>query len=991
MTDIAADAGRAPPDPRAGPLAGRIGAAPKLADAKGANARLAELLAAADEGGVAALRRRVEGGGTVKALLAGLADHSGFLWRLATADPGRLAALLDADPAERLAGLVAAVDASWRLAETETDLMRRLRRAKQELALLVALADLGGVWSVIQVTEALSDFADAAVASSVRWLLAQSAEAGRFSPPHADDPGRGSGVVILALGKHGARELNYSSDIDIVAFFDPVSAPLAANVDATPFFVRILKGVVKLLQERTPDGYVFRTDLRLRPDPASTPTAIPLPSAFAYYETVGQNWERAALIKARPVAGDLPLGDAFLAELAPFIWRKYFDFAAIADIHAMKRQIHAVRGHDAIAVAGHNIKLGRGGIREVEFFVQTQQLVFGGRRPQLRGRRTLDMLTALRQDGWISSTAETQLGAAYLFLRTVEHRLQMLADEQTQELPHDEDKLGRFARFCGFKSLAAFSKALTAHALNVEKHYARLFEEGAELTATEGDLVFTGVQDDPETLQTLRRMGFTDPAATAETVRGWHFGRRQAVTSPRAREVLTELVPPLLAAFGGSADPDGALAAFDAALGRMPAAVELFSILKSHKPVLSLFADLLGSAPRLADTVASRPHLLDALIDPALARPYGDVDELVHRLGQAVGEPDLLEDFLDRLREAGQHEMFLVGARVLSGSLALSRIGEAYAVLAEAVIRVALRDVERRFAAEHGRVPGGRLAVVGMGRLGSREMTATSDLDLIVLYDFEEDAAESDGPRPLNAVVYYTRLTQRLISALTVPTRRGVLYAVDMRLRPSGNKGPAATQYKGFLSYQQGEAETWEQMALTRARPVAGDPLFMETVAGSINAILTVEREPAAVRRDALAMRALIAQEKGDQDGWDLKLARGGLLDIEFVAQTVVLIHGRLHPSLVRTATHDILDAAIEAQALPAETGTLLRDGYAFMRDLFQWQRLSVAGDFAPSQAAAGLKRRMAAVVGLPDFRVLERELADLRARVAQACAELLS
>ena len=318
----------------------------------------------------------------------------------------------------------------------------------------------------------------------------------------------------------------------------------------------------------------------------------------------------------------------FLNELRPFIWRKYFDFASIADVHAMKRQIHAVRGHDEIAVAGHDIKLGRGGIREIEFFVQTQQLVFGGRRPGLRGRRTLDMLKALHDEGWITAKARDELSEAYRFLRTIEHRLQMVADEQTQRLPSDEEQLKRFAKFCGYPTVKAFSKALTDQAKIVQGHYALLFEEGPELASDVGSLVFTGSDDDPDTLATLQRLGFHEPERVAETVRGWHFGRRPAIQSARAREVLTELTPALLSALGGTADPDGALAALDRAFGRMPAAVELLTILQSHDRLRLLFADLLGTAPRLADTVAQSPHVLDALIDPAFGTPTAD-DEAI--------------------------------------------------------------------------------------------------------------------------------------------------------------------------------------------------------------------------------------------------------------------------------------------------------------------------------------------------------------------------
>ena len=404
----------------------------------------------------------------------------------------------------------------------------------------------------------------------------------------------------------------------------------------------------------------------------------------------------------------------------------------------MKRQIHAVRGFADIAVAGHDVKLGRGGIREIEFFVQTQQLIFGGRRMQLRGARTLDMLIELQRDGWVTQDAVDDLSHAYKHLRTVEHRLQMIADEQTQRLPSGDDEIERFARFCAHPDLESFSHALTRDMELVEKHYARLFEHAPALDTESGSLVFTGVSDDPETLETLRGMGFMDPARVTETVRGWHFGRRAAVQSARAREVLTELVPALLEAFSGSGDPDAALAAFDMAMARMPAAVELFSILKSNAAVRELFGDILGGAPRLANVVSQRPHVLDAAIDPALLRAQPGEASYEGRMGEILARSGTTEAFLDDIREIAKEEMFLIGVRVLSGALDPAAAGPAYSALACAVVRACLAHVGRVFENDHGRVPGGRCVVIGMGKLGSREMTATSDLDLILLYDFDE-------------------------------------------------------------------------------------------------------------------------------------------------------------------------------------------------------------------------------------------------------------
>ena len=837
--------------------------APQLSAPAEARRRLASL----DETPSAADLAPELGRGRTRDVLLGLADHSPYLWTLVKEDPARLARLLGRPPGESLDALVSAV--AGRRDEDEADLMRALRRAKRESALLIALADIGGVWDVVAATEALTRFADAAVGAALAFLLRRHARAGLLKlDPDAPDPQSGSGVVVLALGKHGARELNYSSDVDLIVLYDSAAASIPAGTEPGPLFVRMTKALARLLQERTSDGYVLRVDLRLRPDPASTPVALSTLSAYSYYETVGQNWERAALIKARPAAGDLRLGERFLADLAPFIWRKYFDYAAIADIHAMKRQIHAVRGHERVVVPGHDIKLGRGGIREIEFFVQTQQLIFGGRRPQMRGARTLDMLERLYADKWVSAEAVDDLSRSYVFLRRVEHRLQMVRDEQTQRLPFERPALVRFAKFCGYARLDRFARDVTHHLTRVEHHYARLFEDAPALSAASGSLVFTGVVDDPETLATLRALGFQRPEAAAETVRGWHFGRRAAVRSPRAREVLTELTPALLEAFAGSGDPDAALAAFDEALARMPASVELMSILRSNAALRELFGDVLGSAPRLAQVIATRPHVLDAAIDPARGVDFEasfDDDKMGERVEAFVAQAPTYEDALNRARDFAAEEKFHIGLNLLSGRLDPDRAGRAYSALAQGLIAVMLERVEKAFAAEHGRVRGGRVALVALGKLGSREMTAASDLDLILIYDFPADAGESSGRKPLGPALYYARLTQRLIAALTAPTKAGRLYDVDMRLRPSGRQGPLATQFSSFKLYQHGEAETWEHMALTRARVVAGDASLTVEVAETVRQTLTRKREAAIVARDAGAMRKLIAGRKGRQ------------------------------------------------------------------------------------------------------------------------------
>jgi glutamate-ammonia-ligase adenylyltransferase len=951
----------------------RFSKAPRLADRVAAEARLADLLydggpeVAADPG--------------TRALLLGVADHSPYLWKLIRSDPSRLVRLLTTSPEQRLDELLQHIVSAAAGAGSEAELMRILRRAKQEVALLVALADLGGVWKTETVMQTLTASADVFVSTALNFVLREAAASGKLRLPDASAPDQGCGVVVFALGKHGACELNYSSDTDLIVLFDPASPAIVQKDEPAMLFVRMTRRLVKILQERTADGYVLRVDLRLRPDPGSTAIAISLPAAYFYYESFGQNWERAALIKARPIAGDRQLGEAFLGQLTPFIWRRYFDYAAIADIHAMKRQIHAVRGHAEIATAGHDLKLGRGGIREIEFFVQTQQLIFGGKRPALRGAGTLAMLAELEKEELISREAREDLEAAYLFLRETEHRLQMIADEQTQRLPVDSYELQRFAKFCGYDDLELFAEELSHHLSRVAKHYARLFEASPRLSSATGSLVFTGVADDPETIETLARLGFARPELVAETIRGWHFGRRAAVRSERAREVLTELIPALLEAFAQSGDPDAAVAAFDQALGRMKAAVELLSILKSNAQLRSLFADILGSAPRLAEIVIRRPHVLDAAFDRSLlAAPLGEVD-FDARLAPVLAQHSVLEDVLDSLRDFTQEESFLIGLRLLTGLIAPMAAGEAYSALAASVVRACLQHVVQDFESRFGRVRKGRCVVLALGKLGSREMTAASDLDLILIYDFDAAHPESDAPQPLHATRYYTRLAQRLISALTVATRRGLLYEVDMRLRPSGRQGPLAVQFESFAEYQSKEAETWEHLALTRARVIAGDVSLRVEVEAARGAVLAAPRPP-SLRSDVAAMRKLIAKAKGEDDLFDLKYTVGGLIDIDFLGQYLCLRYAHERSEMIDVSPASVIAKAATFGYLPQDQTDVLIDAHRLYSNVTQVLHTILTPRQPLTEASETVKRRLAAAADLPGFSQLTADLAETGAKV---------
>ncbi len=927
----------------------------------------------------------------VTALLAGIFRGSPYLSGLIERDLARLERILTRAPQTRLEELKARLLRDIDAATTRAEAMRALRVFKAEVALLTALADLGGVWSVLEVTAALTECADAAVAGAVSFLFREAALRGQWLGKAADGTIAPSGFIVLAMGKCGAGELNYSSDIDLIIFYDLDRIALAPGIEPAKFFVRLTRDLVQFLEERTGDGYVFRTDLRLRPDPGATQLALSTEAALIYYESFGQNWERAALIKARAAAGDLEAGRQLLADLSPFIWRKYLDYAAIADIHAMKRQIHAHRGFGTIAVAGHNIKLGRGGIREIEFFVQTQQLIAGGRQPDLRTRQTLQALKRLAARGWIKGEVGRELDQAYLFLREIEHRLQMVADEQTQEIPSDPARLESFALFCGYPDVAAFSAALVARLEVVQRHYAALFEHSPELTPSGVNMVFAGEQDDPGTVAALKEMGFTQPGEVLAIVRGWHHGRYAAVRTARARERLTEVQPLLIAALADTADPDRALVSFDRFLSELPAGVQLFSLLRANPGLLRLLADIMGTAPRLARILSRRRRLLDAVLDPGTLGMLPTAEELDRLIAAEIGSGEHdMQYVLDRARVVGSEQQFLIGIRVLSGAIKANQAGGAYALLAERLIDALRSASERELERLHGRVPGGAAAVIAMGKLGGREMTAASDLDLILVYDFDPAVTQSDGARPLAPTQYYSRLTQRLISALASATAEGTLYEVDMRLRPSGQQGPVATQLSSFIAYQATEAWTWEHLALTRARVVSAPPPLKERVERAIRDALVRPHDSAKVAADVRDMRQRIAKEKGTEDIWDLKQVRGGLVDLEFISQYLQLVSAATHPEVLDQNTVEAYRRLRDAGVLASAHADALIPAARLVHDLTQILRLCLEGRFDPATAPSGMKELLARAGDAASFADLEACLAETLKTVAALFEEII-
>jgi glutamate-ammonia-ligase adenylyltransferase len=887
-----------------------------------------------------------------------------------------------ADPDGALAHELAAVAAIGPTATEEADMAAALRRAKGRVALLAAAAETGGQWTTAASTAALSDLADTALDAALEFLLCRAAVKG---DTQQGITAGNSGLIIFALGKHGGRELNYSSDIDIVAFFDRQADALTDPDEATKIYSRIVQRLAALMQDKIGDDYVFRTDLRLRPDPGSTPVAISIDAALAYYESRGQNWERAAWIKARPCAGDKGAGDAFLAELAPYIWRRHLDFATIADIQAMKRQINISKNVGDARVEGHNVKLGRGGIREIEFFAQTQQLIAGGRDKTLRARSTADALAALARTGWIAERAATELTETYWFLRAVENRLQMLRDEQTHVMPETEEGVETIAMLMGYPSRGAFEADYRAALNRVQGYYADLFTEGETLGADGGDLVFTGSDDDPSTLETLTKMGFHDAATVSATVRKWHYGGYQATRAAAARAHLTELLPLLLTTFSRTGNADLALQRFDNFLGRLPTGVQLFALLRNHAQLRDLLVQLMASAPRMAEAVIHRAHVMDALIDPAFADDVTRREVLVAKVDAFLGDARDYQEVIDRARIIGQEQQFLIAAGLVSGTVSAQRAGEQFTALAETLLRRLFAAVRTEFEKRHGAIPGAAVALLGFGKMASREMTMSSDLDFIMIYDVEDATTESLGERPLAASQYFARLTQRLVAAVTAPTSEGVLYNADMRLRPSGNAGPLATSLRAFKLYQEENAWTWEHMALTRARVIEADSDFGFKVGHVIADILARPTDRAKIVADVVAMRDLMAKERPPRHPFDLKLVPGGLVDLEFIAQSAQLL-AREDIGLPQAAAPAILARLGEIGFVLV--GARLAEIHGVYSTVLQVMSAALVDPFKDEGWTDAFRDLLAQLTNEPSFMRLTEDLVEMQAEVRDAAAQ---
>ena len=758
---------------------------------------------------------------------------------------------------------------------------QKLRREKQALALTLAIGDLAGQLSLTDIITRLSDFADRALDEALTDIFAE-----RY--PDAEP----RGFTIIGLGKHGSRELNYSSDIDPIFLYDPGTIPTRGREEPADSSRRIGQQLVDALNTRDGDGYVFRVDMRLRPSPEVSPVALPVEAAISYYESSALTWEQSAFIRSRVAAGDAALGQYFLETINPFIWRRSLDYGAIQNIGAVTEQIRDHFSAGQKFAPGFDLKRGRGGIREAEFYAQMHQLIFGGRQPELRVPATRDALAALAEAGRIDGVKAQQLSDAYTLYRVIEHRLQMVNDQQTHSLPQDSEQLDRVARLHGLADGEVLLGILAGPVETVGAIYDDLIgpDESKDYP-----------KDQEKLTALLEADNIPHPEVFAATIGRWRSGKVTALRSAAAIESFEAILPDLTRSIATSPNPQQALIRLDSLIEKLPTVVNFFRMLEARPALREMLGRILSHAPVLAESLSRRTELFGGLIDATALDLPPSVEELIVEFART--EPgDDYQMLLDRVRARVNEKRFALGVQLIEAAHDPLHIANGYARVAEAAIQVLTAATIEEFGLAHGTIADSEIVILALGRLGGEALTHASDLDLVFLFTGKQDQ-ESGGRRPLGATQYYNRLAQRIVAALSVPTAAGPLYEVDTRLRPSGTQGPMAVTMESFRKYQDESAWTWEHMALTRARPVYGSDAVCTKLAETIRHILTKQREPEHLRKEVRKMRLDIVKHKPPKGPLDTKLMEGGLVDWEFIIHFLQLKTGEaLSPQLDKAA-----------------------------------------------------------------------------------------
>ncbi len=847
------------------------------------------------------------------------------------------------------------------------DIFPLLRRFKHAEVLRIAARDLNGLAPLEEVTEELSSLAAASLQvayESSRWYLA--AEHG--IPLMRTPTGlREAELTILGMGKFGGRELNFSSDIDLIFVHASDQGETTGVGDGTgglkgripihTFFVKQAELIARAISQVTGDGFVFRVDMGLRPEGKSGEMSISLRSAEVYYESWGQSWERAAMLKARPVAGALQLGEQLLRSIEPFVYRKYLDYNLIEDMMAMKKKIDAslVREREG----EYNIKLGRGGIREIEFFIQALQLVYAGKNPALRERNSLKSLKKLAEARIITEEDGNALSEAYRFLRTVEHRIQVVQERQTHALPRKDDEMLALARRTGYlrtNGCERFRAELEAQRSSVSKIYGGLFlarDERLRSDVRPETYIFFDQAADPELIKDmLAEQRFEDPDAAYEHLLTLRDGPPRAHFTERSQRILTKIGPLLLQEIFGSPDPDMALAHLDRFLCTVSSRTPFFSLLAENREIAKVLVSLFGMSEFLSKIFIGHPELLDSMVGRGYAAYYKSKETMVSDLAALLERADDFEEQLDVLRRYRHEEFLRIGMNDIYGKVRQTEIAAQLTSLAEvcldAAYRLSREQLDRygrpTWKDGDGKLHEAEMAIVGMGKLGGGELNYHSDLDIIYIYDHK---GFTDGEKQVTNHEYFAKLGQKIISILTTQTREGYVYKLDTRLRPSGNAGPLVTSLESFAAYHRDEAQIWERQALTKARVVVGgDELRRgceKIIRHTVYDFSTDEAARAEIHRLRMRMENELAKESAGI--YNIKTGRGGMVDVEFIVQYLQLKYGRNMPEVRVVNTLEALTALGEAGILAEDEVADLSNGYRFLRRLEN--RLRIIHDYS--------------------------------------------
>ncbi|WP_296759705.1 bifunctional [glutamate--ammonia ligase]-adenylyl-L-tyrosine phosphorylase/[glutamate--ammonia-ligase] adenylyltransferase [Thioalkalivibrio sp.] len=846
----------------------------------------------------------------------------------------------------------------------EVQLKACLRELRHRELIRIAWRDLLGQAGLDEVMHDLTRLADTLVQGAMEWLEERLQQ--RYGIPR-DDEGQAQRLVVLGMGKLGGEELNFSSDIDLIfAYWRPGSTDGSRSIENQEFFQRLGRALIAALADSTPEGFCYRVDMRLRPFGSSGPLVMHFDAMEDYYQAHGREWERYALIKARVIAGEPAAGARLMEKLQPFIYRRYLDYGAFANLRELKRKINeeSVRRERF-----EDVKHGEGGIREVEFVGQVFQLIRGGRDRDLQRRDLLGVLALLAERQLLPKHAVEQLVHAYRFLRRVENRLQMQNDQQTHRLPSQAFDRTRLALAMGYADEASFETALVKEQRRVHAQFEQVFSAPQRDDAAGEDDMPGGERQrllgrlwsqhlgKEEALSLLEQMGFSDPAAAYEGIRALRKGPVTRSLSETGRQRLNRLMPLLLGALAELDDPDAVLPRALQLVKTIARRSVYLSLLVENPLALSQLVKLCEASSWISDQLTRYPLLLDELLDPrALYAPPGHdglKEELEHELAQFPLEDQ--EQVLDRLRQYKQVQTLRVAAADIMGHLPLMRVSDHLTWLAEVLLEKVLELSWNLMVERHGEPWCGsgsrrrlaRFAIIGYGKLGGLELGYGSDLDVVFLHDSEVEPARTTGPRVIENSEFFGRVAQRVVHLLGAFTPAGRLYEVDTRLRPSGASGLLVTSLEAFARYQDSSAWTWEHQALVRARHVAGDPELGERFAEVRERVLARPRDRDALRAEVVEMRGRMLAEHAsrDPDVFDLKRDRGGITDIEFMVQYWVLANAHDHPELcawpdkVRT-----LEVLGQVGVITPELGTALADAYRDMRNRIHRLTLGGAG-----------------------------------------------